>query len=101
MRRLLVGQSTQSLNRLFAAAVQELDTALPVDEALHRYLSGGRKHYATDEKLTEAILTSPLYTTGRAAQRKTMLTWIERLFAAKEQVVPESLTIEHVMPQTL
>ncbi|MEU4432355.1 DUF262 domain-containing protein [Nocardia rhamnosiphila] len=101
VRRFLIGQSTQSLNRLFAAAVQELDTALPVDEALHRYLSGGRKHYATDEKLTEAILTSPLYTTGRAAQRKTMLTWIERLFAAKEQVVPESLTIEHVMPQTL
>lgn len=77
VRRFLIGQSAQSLNRLFAAAVQELDTALPVDEALHRYLSGGRKHYATDEKLTEAILTSPLYTTGRAAQRKTVLTWIE------------------------
>lgn len=101
VRRFLVGRATQGLNRLFPAAVQELDASLPVDEALHRYLSEGRKHYATDDKLTEAVLTSPLYTTGRAAQRKTMMVWIEQLFAAKERVAPESLTIEHVMPQTL
>ncbi|WP_036509263.1 GmrSD restriction endonuclease domain-containing protein [Nocardia aobensis] len=101
VRRFLVGRVTQGLNRLFPAAVQELDESLPVDEALHRYLSAGRKHYATDEKLTEAILTSPLYTTGRAAQRKTMLIWIEQLFNSKEQVEPTSLTVEHVMPQTL
>ncbi|MCX0274230.1 DUF262 domain-containing protein [Nocardia zapadnayensis] len=101
VRRFLVGTATQSLNRLFPAAVHELDRSLPVDEALHRYLSEGRKHYATDEKLTEAILTSPLYNTGRAAQRKTMLTWIERLFTSKEQVSPATLTVEHVMPQTL
>lgn len=101
VRRFLVGRATQSLNRLFPAAVHELDRSLPVDAALHLYLSEGRKHYATDEKLTEAILTSPLYTTGRAAQRKTMLTWIEKLFTPKEQVSPDTLTIEHVMPQTL
>ncbi|MFI7190654.1 DUF262 domain-containing protein [Nocardia nova] len=101
MRRFLVGRATQGLNRLFPAAVQDLDASLPVDEALHRYLSAGRKHYATDEKLTEAILTSPLYTTGRAAHRKTMLIWIEQLFNSKEQVDPKSLTVEHVMPQTL
>ncbi|GAA5042062.1 GmrSD restriction endonuclease domain-containing protein [Nocardia callitridis] len=101
VRRFLVGRATQGLNRLFPAAVQELDTSLPVDEALHRYLSAGRKHYASNEKLTEAILVSPLYTTGRATQRKTMLTWIEQLFNSKEQVVPTTLTVEHVMPQTL
>ncbi|WP_082393449.1 GmrSD restriction endonuclease domain-containing protein [Nocardia arizonensis] len=101
VRRFLVGRVTQGLNRVFAAAVQELDSDLPVDHALHRYLSEGRKHYASDERLTEAILTSPLYTTGRAAQRKTMMIWIERLYATKEPVLSESLTIEHVMPQTL
>ncbi|UGT69337.1 DUF262 domain-containing protein [Nocardia gipuzkoensis] len=101
VRRFLVGRATQGLNRLFPAAVQELDASLPVDEALHRYLSEGRKHYATDEILTEAILTSPLYTTGRAAQRKTIMVWIEQLFASREPVATESLTIEHVMPRTL
>ncbi len=101
VRRFLIGRATQGLNRLFPAAVQELDASLPVDEGLHRYLSEGRKHYATDEKLSEAILTAPLYTTGRAAHRKTIMLWIERLLAAKERVAPETLTIEHVMPQTL
>ncbi|MGW4365383.1 GmrSD restriction endonuclease domain-containing protein [Nocardia takedensis] len=101
VRRFLIGRATQGLNRLFPAAVQELDASLPVDEALHRYLSEGRKHYATNETLTEAIANSPLYTTGRAAQRKTIMIWIEQLFASKEPVSPDSLTIEHIMPQTL
>ncbi|WP_280214978.1 GmrSD restriction endonuclease domain-containing protein [Nocardia cyriacigeorgica] len=101
VRRFLVGRVTQGLNRLFANAVHELDPDLTVDDALHRYLSEGRKHYATDDKLTEAILTAPLYTTGRAAQRKIMMVWIERLFATREPVEADSLTIEHVMPQTL
>lgn len=101
VRRFLVGRATQGLNRLFPAAVQELDSSLPVDEALHRYLSEGRKHYATDDQLLAAILTSPLFVTGRAAHRKTMLTWIERLFGSKEIVDDAKLSIEHVMPQTL
>jgi len=101
VRRFLVGRATTGLNRVFPAAVQELDADLPVDEALHRYLSEGRKHYATDDRLVDAILSSPLYTTGRAAQRKTVMVWIERLFATREHVDSRSLTIEHVMPQTL
>ncbi|MCX4095312.1 GmrSD restriction endonuclease domain-containing protein [Nocardia sp. alder85J] len=101
VRRFLVGRLPQGLNRLFAAAVQELDSSLPVDEALHRHLSAGRKHYASDRELAEAIASEPYYLNGRAAQRKTMLLWIERLFGAKEKVAPETLTIEHIMPQKL
>ena len=101
VRRFLVGRATQGLNRLFPAAVQELDASLPVDEALHRYLSEGRKHYATDDQLTDAIASSPLFVTGRASHRKIMLTWIERLFGSKEIVDNDKLSIEHVMPQTL
>ncbi|MDQ4489036.1 DUF262 domain-containing protein [Sinomonas sp. ASV486] len=101
VRRFLVGRATQGLNRVFPQAVQDLDHGKPVDVALHEYLSEGRKHYATDEALTRAILTNPLYNTGRAAQRKTVLTWIELLMNPKERVDPSTLTIEHVMPQTL
>lgn len=101
VRRFLVGRATQGLNRIFASAVQDLDVSLPVDQALNRYLSVGRKHYATDAQLTEAIRTAPLYLNGRSAQRKILMTWIERLFPSKENVAPDSLTIEHVLPQTL
>ncbi|MFI6778744.1 DUF262 domain-containing protein [Nocardia sp. NPDC050412] len=101
VRRFLIGRTTQNLSRLFADTVVQLDTTLPVDVALHVYFSTGRKHYATDAQLTEAIVTAPLYLNGRAAHRKILMIWIEDLFGSKETVAPESLTIEHVMPQTL
>lgn len=101
VRRFLIGRTTMNLNRLFAEAVPQLDTTRPVDEALRTYFSSGRKHFATDKQLIESIPTQPLYLTGRAAQRKVLMTWIEGLFATKESVDPATLTIEHVMPQTL
>ncbi|GGN94178.1 hypothetical protein GCM10011610_56840 [Nocardia rhizosphaerihabitans] len=101
VRRFLVGHATQGLNRVFAAAVQELDTSLPADQALNLYLSAGRKHFATDAQLLDAVLTTQFYWVGRSAQRKVMMTWIERLYPTRESVSPVSLTIEHVMPQSL
>lgn len=101
VRRFLVGRATQGLNRVFAAAVQEIDASLPVDKALNLYLSVGRKHFATDDQLLDAVLTTQFYWVGRSAQRKVMMTWIERLYPTKEIVSPQSLTIEHVMPQNL
>ncbi|MTE14166.1 GmrSD restriction endonuclease domain-containing protein [Nocardia aurantiaca] len=101
VRRFLVGRASQGLNRLFAEATQQLDTVLPVDTALHVHFSAGRKHYATDKQLTEAIVSVPLYLNGRNAHRKILMTWIEELFLSRETVQPESLSIEHVMPQSL
>ncbi|MGW5108098.1 GmrSD restriction endonuclease domain-containing protein [Nocardia sp. NPDC004123] len=72
-----------------------------MDTALRVHFSAGRKHYATDKQLTEAIVTVPLYLNGRNAHRKILMTWIEELFLSKETVQPESLSIEHVMPQSL
>ncbi|GAD81473.1 DUF262 domain-containing protein [Nocardia asteroides NBRC 15531] len=101
VRRFLTGRTTMNLNRLFAEAVPQLDTSMPVDAALRMHFSLGRKHYATDKQLTEGISSTPFYLYGRAAQRKVMMTWIENLFATRESVSPASLTIEHVMPQKL
>ncbi|MGW6425907.1 GmrSD restriction endonuclease domain-containing protein [Nocardia sp. NPDC055053] len=101
VRRFLVGRVSQGLNRLFAETTQQLDPALPVDTALRVHFSAGRKHYATDKQLTDAIVTMPLYLTGRNAHRKILMTWIEDLFHSREAVQPESLSIEHVMPQSL
>ncbi|WP_433679346.1 GmrSD restriction endonuclease domain-containing protein [Nocardia sp. CA-119907] len=101
VRRFLVGRVSQGLNRLFAETAQQLDAALPVDTALRVHFSAGRKHYATDKQLTEAIVTVPLYLNGRNAHRKILMTWIEDLFLSRETVQPESLSIEHVMPQSL
>jgi len=73
----------------------------PVDEALLRYLSGRRRYFGTDAKVREAAHTVPFYWQGRAAQRKLILQWIEDSYGSKEHIDPATLTIEHVLPQTL
>ncbi|MFD4461573.1 HNH endonuclease family protein [Nocardia sp. NPDC058480] len=47
------------------------------------------------------MVSSPLYLTGRSAHRKILMTWIEGMFLSRETASPDSLSIEHVMPQSL
>jgi alkylated DNA nucleotide flippase Atl1 len=100
VRRLLVGRATANINRVLLAIVTEMDAEQPVDQALHRYLSTGRKYYATDQELRAAIRSIPYYLNGRARQRSLVLSWLEETYASKEPVVLSNLTIEHVLPQT-
>lgn len=101
VRRLVSGWATGNLNRILLSAPQELDRKLPVDQAVHRYLSIGRKHFATDRQLAEAIGSRPFYLSGRARQRFLILAWLEESYASKEPVALTHLTIEHVLPQKL
>ena len=101
IRRLLIGRATAPLNRTMASSVNEINKELPVDQALHEYLSTGRKYFATDRQIQQALHEVPFYLNGRAAQRKLVLEWIEEAFGAKELVGFDNLSIEHVMPQTL
>lgn len=100
IRRLLIGRSTTSISRILLRVVPELHSDLPVDEAVRTYLSTGRKYYATDTSVREAVRLMPFYLNGRATQRKLVLQWLEESYGSKEPVAPESLTIEHVMPQS-
>jgi len=101
VRRIVIGRATASLNRTLLQAVAPIAAAGEVDTALRDYLSRGRKYYGTDAQVREAVGTVPFYWQGRAAQKKLILQWLEESYGSKEVVDPKSLTIEHVLPQTL
>lgn len=103
VRRHLAAVPTNFLNKLFIAAIDQLPTDLPIDEAVHQTLSSSRRYWASDEKLRSAIHTNPFYLTGRGHQRKLILERLEESFEHPEPVNlgTARLTIEHILPQTL
>lgn len=109
VRRLVVGASTSGISRILYGAPGEVGET-DVVASLHSYFSKGRKFFATDAQVADAVVSKPFYYQGRTNQRKTLLAWLEqatpmkflnRELVGKEQVTLENLTIEHVMPQTL
>ncbi|MEY7972937.1 DUF262 domain-containing protein [Saccharomonospora xinjiangensis] len=100
VRRLLIGRATTGMNRVMLSLVTEVDADLPIDEAVRRYLSSGRKYYATDRDIREAVRTVPYYLNGRPNQRALVLRWLEESYGSKEPVDLSALTIEHVLPQS-
>jgi alkylated DNA nucleotide flippase Atl1 len=101
VRRLVIGRATANINRILLAVVTEMDSSQPVDEAVRRYLSMGRKHYASDAQVRRAVPAVPFYLNGRPAQKALVLRWLDESYGSREPVQYDSLTIEHVLPQTL
>ena len=101
VRRVVVGKATANINRILLRAVQEIRDRSPLDEALRDYLSVGRKFFATDSEIRAAVRTVPFYWSGKSNQKHLVLRWIEESYASKEPTDATSLTIEHVLPQTL
>lgn len=101
VRRFLIGATAAGLNRILAQAAAEL----PVDEdpatALHRFLSTGKKRYVSDEEIRKAVLSTPVYKSGKAHQRRAILGWIDALHPSKEHAKLDGMSIEHILPQTL
>src|ERR1019366_90773 len=66
-------------------------------------LSRQRRYWPGDEQLREAIRTRPFYISGRGPQRKVILERLEQSYGHPELIDFEraSLTVEHVLPQTL
>ncbi|MEU8802274.1 DUF262 domain-containing protein [Spirillospora sp. NPDC048819] len=102
VRRMIAGIPTNNLNRILNSAPKELETDRPIDEAVHRYLSGARRYWPSDEQLRTAIKTRPFYWSGRPNQRFFVLKCLEQSHRSTEPVdfAAAKLTIEHVMPQT-
>jgi alkylated DNA nucleotide flippase Atl1 len=101
VRRMIAQVSTTGLNRIFMESPKELETDLPPDEAVHRFLSGRRRRWPTDDELREAIKEKPFYWGGRPEQRVHVLRSFEESYGASEKVdfAQSPLTIEHVLPQ--
>ena len=100
VRRLVIGRATANLNRILSTLVTEIDQSKPVDEEIRASLSAGRKYYASDSEVASAVSAVPFYLNGRANQRKLVLLWLEESYGSKEPVLPDKLTIEHVLPQS-
>ncbi|WP_207946581.1 DUF262 domain-containing protein [Actinomadura sp. 7K507] len=103
VRRMIAGMPTNNLNRILNSAPKELETDRPIDDAVHRYLSGERRYWPSDEQLRTAIRTRPFYWSGRPNQRFFVLKRLEQSHGSSEPVdfAAAKLTIEHVMPQTV
>ena len=101
IRRILIGQATKNMNRILLAAVPAIADENPVDVALQKYFSTGRKAWASDGQLRDAVLTANVYWSGRTEQRKLLLQWIEETYGSNEPVLPDKLSIEHIAPQTI
>ncbi|ART21140.1 hypothetical protein CBE89_06210 [Corynebacterium striatum] len=100
VRRFLSAIPTTGLNRSFRSLVGAVKAEEPINIEVQRWLSTNRK-FIDDDSLRTAILHSAYYQVGRAAQRRTFLEWLEETFNSREPIDTSSLTIEHVMPQTL
>lgn len=109
VRRIIVGAPANSLPKIFNRAITELGDD-PTVGGLRRYFTVGRKFFATDAQVTEAVLAKPFYYQGRPHQRKTVLAWLEEVTPisflgaerpAKEHADISSASIEHIMPQSL
>ncbi len=101
VRRLLSGRATNNLNRILLSAVSEIPKNQTVDAAVRTYLSTGRKYFTGDAALKNYVQTLPFYLNGRPGQRALVLRWLEESYGSKEPVALETLTIEHVLPQSL
>lgn len=100
VRRTIGGRPGQGLNRTILQACGVIDDR-PVDRVLLDYFSTGRKYFATDEQIRDAVRTQPFYLRGLRTQQKLILKWVQEERNPKEPVDVEKSTIEHILPQTL
>ena len=99
VRRTICGVPTNQLRRIFA----QLSAQVEIQDfvaSTRSYLL--RNRWPTDDEFLSNFIDFPLYSRGRTTRTRLVLWALERSFGSKE--TPEdtdSITIEHVMPQTL
>lgn len=102
IRRFICNVPTHGLNKIFPSLYSSIrskgfETVL---EGLKKVLQS--KGYPKDAEFKSRMMDAKLYGAGdRTVKAKLILEAIEEFYGHKEQVSFESLSIEHVMPQTL
>lgn len=102
IRRFVCNVPTNQLNKIFPNLYNQLrhDSFDAFIQALKDNLQS--KNYPRDEEFRSRLTDTKLYGSGdRGRKTKLILESIEEYFDHKEQVQLDSLTVEHVMPQTL
>jgi uncharacterized protein with ParB-like and HNH nuclease domain len=100
IRRFVCGVPTYGLNKIFPplfAAAQRKDSIL---DGVKGQLA--TKKYPRNDEFTMRFPSAKLYAPGeRQVRTKLILELLERSFGHKEQVPFSTLTVEHVLPQTM
>lgn len=101
IRRFLVEIPTNQLNRLFLRLYHQVPDDLPLVDGTIAVLSEPSRRWPRDEDILNSIATFPLYRNGRPYQRRFVLETIVQDYGHKEPVDLSTLSIEHILPQTL
>lgn len=99
VRRTICGIPTNRLRYIFANMSSNIDLANYVQSCLQYLL---KNEWPGDAEFLEKFQTFRLYTPGRLARTRLVLSALEWSFGHKEPIdLTEKITIEHVMPQKL
>jgi uncharacterized protein with ParB-like and HNH nuclease domain len=104
IRRFACNIQTQGLNRLFSSLCSRVGTNAMLtsngflDELVSILQS---QNYPKDDKFKNGLMNVKLYGSNRTEKAKIILESIEEFFGHKEKISFDSLSIEHIMPQTL
>jgi hypothetical protein len=98
VRRSFANVPTNELNRLFIRLFTQLDPQQNAVDTVWYALSQPGLRRPDDREFEQAILKYPLYRDSRPEQRKLIL---EGSYGHQEPVLLETLSIEHIMAQTL
>lgn len=102
IRRFVCGVPSHGLNKMFPPLYRQASQGGVFAETMKRILAANARAYPRDGEFRERLASARLYGSGsRREKTKLVLERLEATAGHKERVVPESLTIEHVMPQTL
>ncbi|MBK6688357.1 MAG: HNH endonuclease [Deltaproteobacteria bacterium] len=100
VRRYVCGTIRAELNELFTALHRNATRFARLPEGVREVLAS--RNYPSDEEFFGSIQTRKLYGAGEVRDRaKFILERLERAQSEKEHVETSSLSIEHIMPQTL
>ncbi|HEY5484455.1 MAG TPA: DUF262 domain-containing protein, partial [Propionibacteriaceae bacterium] len=99
VRRLICGIPTNRLRRIFGRMPRQVSTEHFV-ESTERFLLAN--DWPSDDLFRERFQTNPLYQNARLDRTRQILATLERQLGGKERVeITPTITVEHVMPQTL
>jgi uncharacterized protein with ParB-like and HNH nuclease domain len=99
IRRFICGVPTHGLNRIFSSLYGQAIRGSDLLEGVRQALRD--KNFPGDKEFSEAFAAGRLYGGGeRLGKARLILERLELSFEHKESIDLNSLTIEHVMPQT-
>lgn len=99
VRRYICNIPTNQLRQIFAQ-MAKMDTSADLVKSSFTFLAGHK--WPSDQDFHRDFQTATIYVRSRLARTRFILTALERSYQHREPVeITSSITIEHVMPQTL